>query len=242
MDEPLSKNRVSKAGKRLRDHVRAGGELGDVCAGHQLEADLVVAQRFRSEFAPPMLKVNVRLRQIIASGNFDASAPTQRHKRLERIIQKLARPNSTDLARIQDIAGLRVIVPSIAEARRLEQDLRKRWSGREATEIRPSACRDYIAEPKSNGYRAIHLITERDARLVELQIRTANQQFWADCVERVSDEIGAELKSAEGPPEVEEFFIEAGEMVARLDAGDTFSATLSLILEGRTIMTISVDE
>lgn len=237
----LSKSAVTKAGKRLRDHIRTGGDLSDIGPGHQLESALDIAHEFRSSFARPMLKVNVSLRNII-SGNFPlASMPTQRHKRLERIVQKLARPDSTDLGRIQDIAGLRVVSVSSAQASQLYEALLERWDGGLATKVLEHQCKDYVHNPKANGYRAYHLIAERDQRLVELQIRTRYQQYWADLVERTSETINAELKAEDGPAEVHQYFQKLGELFERLESGENISATLPLMYEGVKLFSVHIN-
>ncbi|MGH9204650.1 MAG: hypothetical protein ACRD2A_25765, partial [Vicinamibacterales bacterium] len=42
-------------------------------------------------------------------------------------------------------------------------------------------------ERPSHGYRAVHVIVKSDDRLVEIQLRTVLQDFWAEFCERMSD-------------------------------------------------------
>lgn len=44
---------------------------------------------------------------------------------------------------------------------------------------------DYIAHPKQDGYRALHVVVERDGRLIEIQLRTQLQHLWAAHVEKL---------------------------------------------------------
>lgn len=64
---------------------------------------------------------------------------------------------------------------------------------------------DYNATPKDSGYRAAHIVVERDGALIEIQIRTPWQQSWADLVENLDGAYGLTLKDEEGPFEVIEY-------------------------------------
>jgi len=109
-----------------------------------------------------------------------------RLKRLNSIKEKLERQNlPLTLAAIEenlnDIAGIRVIcsfpedVYTLAEAF-LRQD-----------DVRLIRRKDYIANPKPNGYRSLHLIiaipvflaNEKREMKVEVQLRTIAMDFWA---------------------------------------------------------------
>lgn len=80
-----------------------------------------------------------------------------------------------------DIAGVRVICNYIDDIYRIEDFL-----GRQE-DIEILRVRDYIKEPKENGYRSLHLIVEIPIFLsdctelmpVEIQIRTIAMDFWA---------------------------------------------------------------
>ena len=61
-----------------------------------------------------------------------------------------------NLARMQDIGGVRVILPSIADVRKLHEALVGRNNRFNHVPIVP--CHDYIENPKSDGYRSIHQV------------------------------------------------------------------------------------
>jgi ppGpp synthetase/RelA/SpoT-type nucleotidyltranferase len=42
----------------------------------------------------------------------------------------------------------------------------------------------------SHGYRAVHLIVSVERRVVEIQVRTAMQDLWAQAMERLADKVG----------------------------------------------------
>jgi GTP diphosphokinase / guanosine-3',5'-bis(diphosphate) 3'-diphosphatase len=74
-----------------------------------------------------------------------------------------------DLAfsRLSDIYGFRVICESEADCYRILGVIHQRWRAV------PGRFKDYISQPKSNGYRSIHTtVSGRDGKRVEVQIRT----------------------------------------------------------------------
>ncbi|GHC13305.1 MULTISPECIES: bifunctional (p)ppGpp synthetase/guanosine-3',5'-bis(diphosphate) 3'-pyrophosphohydrolase [Gemmobacter] len=74
-----------------------------------------------------------------------------------------------DLAfsRLSDIYGFRVICASEADCYRILGVIHQRWRAV------PGRFKDYISQPKSNGYRSIHTtVSGRDGKRVEVQIRT----------------------------------------------------------------------
>jgi ppGpp synthetase/RelA/SpoT-type nucleotidyltranferase len=125
----------------------------------------------------------------------------QRIKRTESIIRKLNRISGMRLSRMQDIAGVRVIVNSIDEVYLLMDNLLHAEFLHEFKNKK-----DYIQEPKDSGYRGIHIIykynnqSEKDANglYIEIQIRTKLQHIWATAVETMSTFLGTHLKFNEG--------------------------------------------
>lgn len=90
-----------------------------------------------------------------------------RRKHLWSLYQKLLRPQyDRDMAKITDLIALRVVVPSITDCYAALGVVHKHW--------RPIAGRikDYIAQPKPNGYRSIHTtVFVKHGQLLEVQIR-----------------------------------------------------------------------
>lgn len=82
---------------------------------------------------------------------------------------------------LYDIAGIRVTCPFISDVYRVEQMLISQ------DDITLVERKDYIKEPKDNGYRSLHLIvkvgvyfSEHKREIpVEIQIRTIAMDFWA---------------------------------------------------------------
>ncbi len=74
-----------------------------------------------------------------------------------------------DLAfsRLSDIYGFRIICDSVVDCYRILGVIHQRWRAV------PGRFKDYISQPKNNGYRSIHTtVSGRDGKRVEVQIRT----------------------------------------------------------------------
>ncbi|WP_372893144.1 RelA/SpoT family protein [Rhodosalinus sp.] len=70
-------------------------------------------------------------------------------------------------SRLSDIYGFRVITDSEMDCYRALGAIHQRWRAV------PGRFKDYISQPKSNGYRSIHTtVSGRDGKRVEVQIRT----------------------------------------------------------------------
>lgn len=85
------------------------------------------------------------------------------------------------MTRLYDIAGIRVTCPFISDVYHVEQMILNQ------PDITLVERKDYILEPKPNGYRSLHIIVKTDVSLsdrirqipVEIQIRTIAMDFWA---------------------------------------------------------------
>ncbi len=70
-------------------------------------------------------------------------------------------------SRLSDIYGFRIITENEADCYRVLGAIHQRWRAV------PGRFKDYISQPKSNGYRSIHTtVSGRDGKRVEVQIRT----------------------------------------------------------------------
>lgn len=107
---------------------------------------------------------------------------------------------------ITDIAGIRITCSFVADVYRLFDLLTAQ------DDVRVIQVKDYIAAPKPNGYKSLHVILEVPVFLstgrievpVEVQFRTIAMDFWASLehkiyykyATRVPDELLASLKDA----------------------------------------------
>ncbi len=70
-------------------------------------------------------------------------------------------------SRLSDIYGFRIITDTEDDVYRVLGAIHQRWRAV------PGRFKDYISQPKSNGYRSIHTtVSGRDGKRVEVQIRT----------------------------------------------------------------------
>lgn len=89
-----------------------------------------------------------------------------RTKGLYSLYKKLLK-HDRDITRIYDIVACRVIVPSIADCYSVLGIVHNRWKPLKGR------IKDYIAQPKPNGYQSLHTtVFCDDGQIVEFQIRT----------------------------------------------------------------------
>ena len=70
-------------------------------------------------------------------------------------------------SRLSDIYGFRIVTATEADCYRVLGAVHQRWRAV------PGRFKDYISQPKTNGYRSIHTtVSGRDGKRVEVQIRT----------------------------------------------------------------------
>ncbi|AXI53443.1 bifunctional (p)ppGpp synthetase/guanosine-3',5'-bis(diphosphate) 3'-pyrophosphohydrolase [Sulfitobacter sp. JL08] len=78
-------------------------------------------------------------------------------------------------SRLSDIYGFRVITESEEDCYRAMGAIHQRWRAV------PGRFKDYISQPKTNGYRSIHTtVSGRDGKRVEVQIRTGQMHDVAE--------------------------------------------------------------
>ena len=107
---------------------------------------------------------------------------------LEKIVRKQVRGGFDEIrANITDIAGIRITCSFIADTYRILNALTTQ------DDLRVVVVKDYIKNPKPNGYRSLHAIIEIPVFLstgpvrvpVEVQIRTVAMDFWASLEHKI---------------------------------------------------------
>lgn len=209
-----SKERIRRAGTRLREWLQGEIELTDP----ELGEELVIVRDFRACHAAPLTRVGAGLRYYVEkySSVSEKGRPVvaQRLKRTATILDKLLREPGMSLNRMADIGGCRALFGSVDEMEGLITDLKsqRRW------EIR--RIRNYVEDPRpGSGYRAIHVIVRKDGILIECQLRTITQHAWAELIERTDRRTGIGLKAARAPAEVTEYYRLGADLLAQSDAG-----------------------
>jgi hypothetical protein len=115
------------------------------------------------------------------------------------------------LGRMEDIGGVRAVLPSQDACYRVAKQIRRNWT--------ITRSRDYVAEPKPDGYRALHLINRNRGRLIEIQLRTPFQDSWANIVEEISRVAAPGLKFGGGPTGLREYLLVLSDLGAQRDQG-----------------------
>jgi len=224
--ESFSKGQVNRAGRLLLGVMEAASPPGADRASTELDVEeIVLAFRavrwWRTLHARPLSNVAANLRYHVEKeggrigGRIEVA---QRLKRWTTIIDKLAREPRMQVTQMQDIGGVRALLPSLPHVYAVSRRLRKTW-----TIVR---VRDYIAEPKPSGYRALHLIVRRGGYPVEVQLRTVLQDAWANQVEEDGRQIGVGLKFGAGAAEIHAYYVAVSEAFAFLDRGETIPEEL----------------
>lgn len=177
MPGKLSKNQVNRLGKRLRNSESVSQE------------DLQLLQQLRAAHADVLDQVAGILRDELGL------EPTSRLKTVNTLVDKVKRERTMALSKVQDIAGIRVVL----EGTRIEQDgvvdaISQRFPGSEVVDRRVNP---------SHGYRAVHVIVEVDDCKVEIQVRTQLQDQWAQTAERLGDRWGRQVRYGGEPDDAE---------------------------------------
>jgi len=205
-----SRNQVNRAGQTL---------CTETPNTYEYKRATVVLSNWRSCHAYPVNTFQATLRSKLEKIDPKAIV-AQRLKRTPSIVSKLKRFKGMQLARMQDIGGLRAVVNNLQMVRQVEKSYKNsRFKHNLVTE------RDYIKNPKDTGYRSVHMIYRYsnkiapayDGLLLELQIRTRLQHAWATAVETMGTFLNHALKSSEGPEQWLDFFSLAGSAFAHLE-------------------------
>lgn len=143
-----------------------------------------------------------------------------RLKSPESILEKLHRKNHPVTVdsieqNLNDVAGVRVICAFPSDIYQLEEAFLKQ------DDIRLVERKDYIAKPKSNGYRSLHLIVEIPIFLhdhkrlmrVEVQFRTISMDWWASLEHKIRYKKGLQESD-----HVDQELFECAKMSAELDS------------------------
>lgn len=143
-----------------------------------------------------------------------------RLKSAESIVKKLKRHNyevtiSNMTERLSDIAGIRIICSYTSDIYQIADMI----SGQ--SDVTVLYVKDYIKNPKPNGYKSYHMVVTipvylSDGRVetkVEIQIRTVAMDFWASLERKIYYKF-----EGEGPDYLQQELKACADMVDMLDA------------------------
>ena len=142
-----------------------------------------------------------------------------RIKSPESIIKKLNR-KGLDISmpvikdNIRDISGIRIICTFVSDIHTISEMLQNR------KDLILIECKDYIKDPKPNGYQSLHLIFQVPIYMsdrvedvyVEVQIRTIGMDFWASLEHKIFYKYNKDV-----PQKLRDELKEAADTIAQLD-------------------------
>ena len=210
----LSNSQIDRIGSQLRK-----GEVDLGC--------LESLETFRRLFVPAYESVEDML--VNKMGVKITGRPS---KSTVAIVEKLKR-ETIRLSQIQDIAGCRVLVATLAAQDHLVENMQILLADVELDDKRRAP---------TNGYRAVHVIATKFGRPVEIQVRTALQHAWANLSEKVADEFGHSIKYGVGDQTAIRFLSQLSEETARLDIirHEKMALSQRKALEGKSKETVKL--
>jgi len=202
-----SKGQINRAGKAVR-------------AGNPDNESLSIIDNWRASHAYILNTFQATLRNRTRRTDV---AVAQRLKRMRTIVSKLHRQPKMELARMDDVAGCRLIFPDYDSLVSFRREFHRARFGH--TLKNDISKYDYIEHPKSDGYRGVHDIYEYNVKskhgtaynglLMELQYRTVYQHAWATSVEIIGMITENQPKFHAGDQRHIEFFRLASEIISR---------------------------
>lgn len=220
-----NKQEINRAGKVL---------INPNCSDEEKNKAINILDNWRAVHGYPMHIFQMTLKKKALKVNKEALI-SQRLKRASSIIYKLqrkygGREPSMMLYQMQDIGGCRAVLSNVKLARELYEkhylkgDLKHRLVNK----------KDYINEPKPDGYRSLHLIYEYksdknkkefNGLLTEVQIRSRLQHLWATAVESAGFLTRQAIKSNEGGQVWIDFFKLISSAFAKMEGCPTVPNT-----------------
>ena len=108
-----------------------------------------------------------QVRELLANNGLETISIHGRVKHLYSLYRKLQRKDM-DISKVYDLVAVRIIVNNEADCYHVLGLLHSKWKPL------PGRIKDYIAQPKPNGYRSLHTtVFGQDGRIVEFQIRSS---------------------------------------------------------------------
>lgn len=216
-----SKTSINAAGRRLAE-------------GKATKDDLDAIENWRASHNYVLNTFQATLRGKAKSAG--VRSPVQRIKRLDTIMNKLRRFPGMQFSRMHDIVGCRLIFENIYELNSFRKEFnRSRFAHKRRTKDDGAGNKidayNYIATPKSSGYRGIHDVFEYRSKQssrdrssggakwnglhIEIQYRTSVQHAWATAVEICDNFTENHGKFSEAPNDYLRYFILASEVLRR---------------------------
>ena len=200
----ISKRQLKKIGDRIRNNEATSD-------------DFKIISELRSKYSPltRILRDSLKNFKQVKELKDSDFIISRRIKRMPSIITKLKRFPSMQLDRIQDLGGVRVVLSTKSQVNTLADRLKNQtYKSRGKNNFLFIREKNYILEPKEDGYRSIHQVYRYQGNKmlelkdldIELQIRTKKQHQWATAVEILDTVLNSSLKTGVAEECYKKFF------------------------------------
>jgi ppGpp synthetase/RelA/SpoT-type nucleotidyltranferase len=210
----LSKTQVDQLGDRLRK-------------GKIAEGDFRLLDAYRGSFAEAYEEVVAIIRDTAEL------EPTGRPaKSTTSIIEKLHR-ETIRLSQMQDIAGCRLVVPSLLVQNQVVEQLK--------SVLAKAVVIDRRKRP-SFGYRAVHIIATAQNKPIEIQVRTELQHAWAQMSEKLSDVVDPAVKYGGGDSVTQEILARFSKIIASFEDKESVASAAELVDGLRQLLIYAIEK
>ena len=214
LEKKYSKKQIEKAG----DILASSPDIESEDYNQSMDA----LSYWRTAHASALESTTIMLKRVC-----DKHDPTaliaKRLKRTPSIISKLRRHEGMKLRNMQDIGGCRAVIRNNKVLHRIYKEINR------GGELK---YKNYIINPKEDGYRGIHIVwpvsTAHTPYKIEIQLRSRTQHAWSTAVEIVDLFTNQNLKSNDGKYNWKEFFKAASIELEKLESGTELYACESL--------------
>ncbi len=194
-----SKSAIRKSGNIIRTSTNKT----------EIDEAIKVLSSWRAYHSLPLNAIQKFIKRKIGN-KYSSCIIGQRLKRMPSIIGKITRFPQMATERMQDVGGIRIILPTVADVYKVHKIL----SDSRMKHTLEKDPFDYIQEPKGDGYRSLHQVFKYsrasypylEGMRIEVQIRTKLQHCWATAVETLGMIDEESYKTGEGGAKTKRFF------------------------------------
>ena len=158
------------------------------------------------------------LSSVVAFAGEHNSLISARLKRIPSIVRKLSRSPKSQLSRVADIIGIRVVCESLSETHQFAQQICNLNTFERKN--------DYLHTPQETGYRAFHIILRMEEKVpsakvsfvfdVEIQVRSYLQHLWA----LTSESFGEQVKEGGGSLQKRNYLLTLSKCIREIEDED----------------------
>lgn len=202
----VSRNSVRRAGQNVKNDKAT-------------KEDYRIISLWRSKHISIITAMVNAIKRKLNNNKSNGVIIARRLKRLSSMELKLKRFQDMQLDRMQDIAGVRIIFKELAQVEKFQKSMETTYL-KGSRKFKLISTKDYISNPKNDGYRSIHQIFEYNDNVkmcLELQIRTKLQHYWATAVEVLDMKSRTKIKQGSGESWNREFFKLCSELFSLLE-------------------------